>query len=148
MPQALRAPNEPELLRACEVLVLCAQEEPAPRGGQPSGPTLEEVFSCAEGICEEGTRVLNFEQRQAVASVLCGAGGRTPFALFGPPGTGKTVTLVECALQVGYFVVIIRYPRIQKSSVFGLDLNIATRAGSCIVLGNLEIQAPEDAGAL
>ena len=64
------------------------------------GPTMEEVDTCAEGICEEGTRVLNFEQRLAVASVLCGSGGGTPFALFGPPGTGKTVTLVECALQV------------------------------------------------
>lgn len=65
-----------------------------------SGPGLDEVYDCADGISEEGTRVLNLEQRQAVASVLCGAGGGTPFALFGPPGTGKTVTLVECALQV------------------------------------------------
>ncbi len=58
------------------------------------------MVDCASGIAEEGTRVLNLEQRQAVASVLAGAGGGTPFALFGPPGTGKTVTLVECALQV------------------------------------------------
>ncbi|EIE26144.1 P-loop containing nucleoside triphosphate hydrolase protein [Coccomyxa subellipsoidea C-169] len=89
------------------------QELPAPKDVLPddlyasepeqetvAGPSLEEVDACAEGICEEGMRVLNFEQRLAVASVLCGAGGGTPFALFGPPGTGKTVTLVECALQV------------------------------------------------
>lgn len=50
--------------------------------------------------------MLNLEQRHAVASVLCGAGGGTPFALFGPPGTGKTVTLVECALQVSRAVLL------------------------------------------
>ena len=54
----------------------------------------------ADAISERGARTLNAEQRLAVAAHLCGAGGRVPFALFGPPGTGKTVTLVECALQV------------------------------------------------
>ncbi|BDA50870.1 probable helicase MOV-10 at C-terminar half [Coccomyxa sp. Obi] len=73
---------------------------PAPQQALESGPGLDEVYDCADGISEEGMRVLNLEQRQAVASVLTGAGGGTPFALFGPPGTGKTVTLVECALQV------------------------------------------------
>lgn len=54
------------------------------------------------GFMEElGSQKLNSQQRQAVASVLVGAGGGSlPLALFGPPGTGKTVTLVECALQV------------------------------------------------
>lgn len=51
-------------------------------------------------MAEVGPRQLNLEQRHAVASVLSGLGAGTPFALFGPPGTGKTVTLVECALQV------------------------------------------------
>ena len=62
--------------------------------------SLEEVSECAAAVTERGPRTLNAEQRMAVASVLAGAGGDTPFALFGPPGTGKTVTLVECALQV------------------------------------------------
>ncbi len=44
---------------------------------------------------------LNAEQRRAVATLASGLGGRgAPFVLFGPPGTGKTVTLVECILQV------------------------------------------------
>lgn len=60
-----------------------------------------EVDACSDAIEEAGPRRLNLEQRHAVASVLSGLGGGTPFALFGPPGTGKTVTLVECALQVG-----------------------------------------------
>jgi hypothetical protein len=62
--------------------------------------TLREVDECAKAIQEVGPRRLNLEQRQAVASVLSGRSSGTPFALFGPPGTGKTVTLVECALQV------------------------------------------------
>lgn len=62
--------------------------------------SLAAVAECASSITEQGARQLNTEQRTAVASVLLGAGGPVPYALFGPPGTGKTVTLVECALQV------------------------------------------------
>jgi hypothetical protein len=63
-------------------------------------PSLAGVDVCAASIREIGPRQLNMEQRSAVASILLQAGGRAPYALFGPPGTGKTVTLVECALQV------------------------------------------------
>ena len=63
--------------------------------------SLRSMRSKAESIEELGAQCLNSQQRLAVASVLVGAGGgRLPLALFGPPGTGKTVTLVECALQV------------------------------------------------
>ena len=62
--------------------------------------SLVALDECAASIEERGDRQLNTEQRNAVASVLLGAGGPVPYALFGPPGTGKTVTLVECALQV------------------------------------------------
>jgi flagellar biosynthesis GTPase FlhF len=64
-------------------------------------PSLAAVDECAASIQEKGSRQLNSEQRVAVASVLLQAGGPVPYALVGPPGTGKTVTLVECALQVG-----------------------------------------------
>lgn len=67
---------------------------------QDALPSMNKVRLVAEGIQEVAAQKLNAEQRLAVASVLCGAGGSTPFALFGPPGTGKTVTLVESALQV------------------------------------------------
>ncbi|GAQ82685.1 Silencing defective protein SDE3 [Klebsormidium nitens] len=43
---------------------------------------------------------LNRQQRQAVGSLLEGAGGRGPYIIFGPPGTGKTVTMVEMCLQL------------------------------------------------
>ncbi|VDC03812.1 unnamed protein product [Peniophora sp. CBMAI 1063] len=44
--------------------------------------------------------VNNQSQLDAVMAILNLPEGSPPFALFGPPGTGKTVTLVEAALQV------------------------------------------------
>jgi helicase MOV-10 len=52
---------------------------------------------------------LNFEQRQAVARILQWTlirkkdekGFLPPYVIFGPPGTGKTKTMVEAVLQVG-----------------------------------------------
>lgn len=55
----------------------------------------------ATSLRELGAKKLNRQQQEAVGAVLVGAGGgQYPLALLGPPGTGKTVTLVECALQV------------------------------------------------
>jgi putative helicase MOV10L1 len=44
---------------------------------------------------------LNSRQRAAVARILGAQCSPTPYVVFGPPGTGKTVTLVEAILQVG-----------------------------------------------
>lgn len=44
-------------------------------------------------------RALNEEQRECVAEILKKAGG-PPYLIHGPPGTGKTVTVVEAILQV------------------------------------------------
>lgn len=43
---------------------------------------------------------LNYEQRKAVDSIRCRNYGQLPFLISGPPGTGKTKTLVETALQL------------------------------------------------
>ena len=77
----------------------CLQDDKGPEEA-PALASLAAVEECAASIKERGDRQLNTEQRIAVASVLLQAGGAAPYALFGPPGTGKTVTLVECALQV------------------------------------------------
>ena len=71
----------------------------AQRARCAQAPSLADVQAAADALRARGARALNAEQRLAVAALLRGAGGGAPFALFGPPGTGKTVTLVECALQ-------------------------------------------------
>jgi hypothetical protein len=45
-------------------------------------------------------KVLNWEQKKAVEAVWEGKYGRLPYLISGPPGTGKTKTIIETALQL------------------------------------------------
>jgi helicase MOV-10 len=40
------------------------------------------------------------EQKSAVEHIVSGSSGLAPYIVFGPPGTGKTMTIVEAIIQV------------------------------------------------
>ena len=61
---------------------------------------LREV--CTGFVCRMFNRQLedNPEQYAVIQRIVAGASKPAPYLVFGPPGTGKTITLVEAMTQV------------------------------------------------
>lgn len=47
----------------------------------------------------------NPEQKTAVCNIVAGTSKPAPYLVFGPPGTGKTVTIVEAIKQVKLVII-------------------------------------------
>ncbi|KAF8804655.1 RNA helicase [Phlegmacium glaucopus] len=69
-------------------------------GGRPPSPSNAALKVFNPLISSNGP------QLQAVVSVVAQRPGSHPFVVFGPPGTGKTITIVECIKQI-----LITYPQ-------------------------------------
>lgn len=67
----------------------------------PSSVVCKEVLvNLPTGMIKPFNKLLNERQLLAVSRIVAGRGRPTPYVLFGPPGTGKSVTVVESILQI------------------------------------------------
>nr|XP_032625295.1 RNA helicase Mov10l1 [Chelonoidis abingdonii] len=70
--------------------------------GTQTSKLINGIMTPEQRDCEFFNPVLNEHQKLAVKRILSGECRPTPYVLFGPPGTGKTVTMIEAILQVHY----------------------------------------------
>eukprot|EP00092_Neocalanus_flemingeri_P108624 GFUD01139505.1.p1 GENE.GFUD01139505.1~~GFUD01139505.1.p1 ORF type:complete len:1236 (+),score=447.39 GFUD01139505.1:45-3752(+) len=66
----------------------------------PSPALLADTPTLPSIKCYDRKIETNLEQFSAVQHIVAGTSGRCPYLVFGPPGTGKTVTMVEAIKQV------------------------------------------------
>lgn len=70
------------------------QSDPSSRLGVTAATPLHSLQTTAHN------KSLNFEQLRAVHEIRNGTDGDSAYIIFGPPGTGKSATIVETALQL------------------------------------------------
>ncbi|XP_032426598.1 putative helicase mov-10-B.1 [Xiphophorus hellerii] len=59
------------------------------------------IPKCTRSVCNKvNTTLKNPEQQKAIKHILARSAKPAPYLIFGPPGTGKTVTLVEVIKQI------------------------------------------------
>ncbi|KAE9974819.1 hypothetical protein EG328_003605 [Venturia inaequalis] len=67
---------------------------------EPTDGSVQRSLNSARLNINQLNGLLNFEQGKAVNAVFENNYGNIPFLISGPPGTGKTMTTVEAALQL------------------------------------------------
>lgn len=67
---------------------------------EPGDQVVQYELSKGVSTLDFYDRSLNYEQQKAIDSIVCNDYGNIPYLISGPPGTGKTKTVVECALQL------------------------------------------------
>lgn len=115
----------------------------------PNTPWIQSMLFPVEADCNEQTKLnpgnfkqaffdrqLNWEQKKAIGSICSSDYGVLPFLVSGPPGTGKTKTLVEVALQLiknsdGGCHVLFCAPSDQAADM------IVQRISSCFKIGEV-----------
>jgi len=66
----------------------------------PNPVLLADTTNLPSILCYDRKLEDNPQQFSAVQHIVAGTSGRCPYLIFGPPGTGKTVTMVEAIKQV------------------------------------------------